>query len=71
LLERVFRELGRRLKKIAWGWNDTTATKLSKMIMLKQYARDKWAQYWKAKLGIHGYFSIQLVSLELKPCQHF
>jgi hypothetical protein len=35
LLERVFGEFGRRLKKIAWGWKDTTATKLSKMILLK------------------------------------
>lgn len=42
LLERVFRELGRRLKKIAWGWSDRVATKLSKMILLKQYSRAKW-----------------------------
>ena len=71
LLERVFRELGRRLKKIAWGWKDTTVTKLSKMIMLKQYTRNKWEEYWKAKLGIQGHFSIHLVSIDLKPCQHF
>jgi hypothetical protein len=71
LLERVFRELGRRLKKIAWGWKDTTATKLSKMILLKQYTRDKWEQYWKDKLGIHGNFAINIVSVRLTPCQHF
>jgi len=71
LLERVFRELGRRLKKIAWGWKDTTATKLSKMILLKQYARDKWEQYWREKLGIHGNFAIDIVSVKLTPCQHF
>ena len=71
LLERVFRELGRRLKKIAWGWKDATATKLSKMILLKQYARDKWEQYWKEKLGIHGNFDINIASVRLTPCQHF
>ena len=38
LLERVFRELGRRLKRIAFGWSDKTATNLSKMILLKQYS---------------------------------
>ena len=71
LLERLFRELGRRLKKIAWGWADKTVTKLSKMILLKQYSRQKWEEYWKKKLGIEGNFSIQIVSVKLTPCQHF
>jgi hypothetical protein len=71
LLERVFRELGRRLKKIAYGWSDKTATNLSKMILLKQYSREKWEQYWKEKLGIKGYFDIEIHSLELSPCVHF
>jgi hypothetical protein len=63
LLERVFREIGRRLKKIAWGWSDKAVTNLSKMILIKQYSREKWEQYWKAKLGIKGYFSIQITSV--------
>ena len=65
LLERVFRELGRRLKKIAWGWSDQTVTNLSKMILIRQYARDKWERYWKEKLGIKGYFTIQIQSVEI------
>ena len=70
LLERVFRELGRRLKKIAYGWSDKAATNLSKMILLKQYSREKWEQYWKEKLGIKGYFDIQIQAVELSPCKH-
>jgi hypothetical protein len=65
LLERVFREIGRRLKKIAWGWSDEAVTNISKMIMIKQYSRDKWEKYWKEKLGIKGYFNIQIESVEL------
>jgi hypothetical protein len=65
LLERVFRELGRRLKKIAWGWSDQAVTNLSKMILIRQYARDKWEEYWKEKLGIKGYFTIQIQSVEI------
>jgi hypothetical protein len=45
LLERVFREIGRRLKRIAYGWSDAAVTKLSKMIILKMYRKDKWEQY--------------------------
>jgi len=71
LLERVFRELGRRLKRIAYGWSDKTVTNLSKMILLKQYSRKKWEQYWKNKLGIKGHFNIQVQTLELSPCKHF
>ena len=71
LLERVFRELGRRLKKIAFGWSDKTVTNLSKMILLKQYSRKKWEEYWKQKLGIKGYFNVYIRSIELSPCINF
>lgn len=63
LLERVFRELGRRLKKIAWGWSDRGATNISKMILIKQYARKQWEEYWKNKLGINGYFQVHINSV--------
>lgn len=65
LLERVFREIGRRLKRIAWGWSDQAVTNLSKMIMIRQYSRDKWEEYWKEKLGIKGYFNIHIQSVEI------
>ena len=71
LLERTFREIGRRLKRIAWGWADKTVTNLSKMIMIRQYSRVKWEQYWKEKLGIKGYFNIEILAVEISPCKHF
>jgi hypothetical protein len=71
LLERVFREIGRRLKRIAWGWSDTAVTNISKMIMIRQYSRDKWEQYWKEKLGIKGHFDIEIQSINLSPCETF
>ena len=71
LLERVFREVGRRLKRIAWGWCDKAVTNLSKMILLKQYSRVKWQEYWKNKLGIEGHFDIHIASVHLSPCKDF
>jgi hypothetical protein len=65
LLERVFREIGRRLKRIAWGWSDKAVTKLSKMILLKQYSRARWEEYWKHKLGIKGHFHINIASVSI------
>ncbi|MBU2622236.1 MAG: transposase [Proteobacteria bacterium] len=71
LLERVFREIGRRLKRIAWGWSDAAVTNLSKMILIKQYAKDKWEQYWKEKLGIKGYFNINIQTVGINLCPTF
>ena len=71
LLERIFREIGRRVKRIAWGWSDATVTKLSKMIVLKKYSKEKWEQYWKQKLGIEGNFSIRISQVESCPCHNF
>jgi hypothetical protein len=71
LLERIFREIGRRIKRIAWGWSDSAVSKLSKMIILKKYSKEKWEQYWKHKLGIEGYFSIHIHNVEIFPCPHF
>lgn len=65
LLERVFREIGRRLKRIAWGWSDMAVTNLSKMIMIRQYSRNKWEQFWKEKLGIKGFFEIHVLSVSI------
>ena len=71
LLERIFREIGRRIKRIAWGWSDAAVSKLSKMIILKKYSKEKWKQYWKQKLGIDGNFNIQIANIEICPCPNF
>lgn len=71
LLERIFREIGRRIKRIAWGWADDTVSKLSKMIVLKKYSKEKWEKYWKQKLGIAGNFKIEISQMKTCPCQHF
>ncbi|RKX38672.1 MAG: hypothetical protein DRP64_15335 [Verrucomicrobia bacterium] len=64
-LERLFRELGRRLKRIAWGWSDKVATKLSKMIMIKQYQPEVWKKYWLKKMGIEGCLTIWVQSVSV------
>ena len=70
LLERIFREIGRRIKRIAWGWSDETVSKLSQMIILKKYSKENWKNYWKQKLGIKGHFSIHIQSADCGPCHN-
>lgn len=64
-LERLFRELARRLKRIAWGWSDRVVTKLSKMIMIKQYRPEIWKKYWLKKMGIQGNLDIWVHSVKV------
>jgi hypothetical protein len=70
-LERLFRELGRRLKRIAWGWSDRVATKLSKMIMIKKYRPELWKRYWLKKMGIAGHFEIWIQRVAVTPGLNF
>lgn len=65
LLERLFREIGRRLKRIAWGWSDKVATNLMKMIVIRQYSKTDWEAFWKEKLGIYSNFKICMESIKI------
>lgn len=54
LIERVMRELGRRLKKIAYGWSDRGAEKIAKIILKKFTNEKEWNEYWSKKMNIIG-----------------
>jgi len=41
------------------------------MILIKQYAKDKWEQFWKEKLGIKGYFNIHIQTVKINLCPNF
>ena len=70
-LERLFRELARRLKRIAWGWSDKVAANLSKMIMIKQYRPELWKKYWLKKMGIDGNMSIWVQGVKIDSGVNF
>lgn len=54
MVERVMRELARRIKRIAYGWSDKSVTNIARII-LKRFTNEKeWEDYWKTKLNIIG-----------------
>ena len=54
MVERVMRELGRRIKKIAYGWSDKGVTKVARII-LKRFADARaWEDYWQKQMTIIG-----------------
>lgn len=48
------RELGRRLKKIAYGWSDRGAVKIARIILKKFTNEKEWNDYWSKKMNIIG-----------------
>jgi len=54
MVERVMRELARRLKNIAYGWSDKGAQKVAGII-LKRFANAKeWEKEWKQRMNVIG-----------------
>ena len=60
-LERLMREIGRRLKRIAFGWSETGAAKMARIILRRICNHQQWADYWKNKLGLTGTVIIQFL----------
>ena len=61
LIERITRELARRLKKIAYNWSNKGCEKIARIVLKKFVNEDEWNNYWKDKMKIRGdvYFFIQ------------
>lgn len=59
-IERITRELARRLKKIAYNWSDKGCAKIARIVLKKFTNKDEWEKYWKDKMAVKGdvYFLI-------------
>lgn len=51
MIERVMRELGRRIKKIAYGWSDRGVAKIARIILKRFANKAEWEKYWQEKFG--------------------
>jgi len=49
-LERIMRELGRRLKKLGYGWSDEGLVRIAKILLKKIHEPEAWEEHW-VKLG--------------------
>jgi hypothetical protein len=53
-LERLMRELGRRLKRMAFGWSESGAAKMARILIKRICDPEQWNTYWKNELRISG-----------------
>lgn len=54
MIERMMREIGRRLKKIAFGWSEKGAAKMARIIIKRITSAGEWEKYWNEKLRLNG-----------------
>ena len=59
-LERLMRELGRRLKRIAFGWSEEGAAQMARLILRRITDPAEWKAYWKKRLGLEGRVQLSL-----------
>ena len=53
-IERMMREIGRRLKRIAFGWSEKGAAKMARIIIKRFSSASQWLAYWLKKLRVDG-----------------
>jgi hypothetical protein len=53
-LERIMRELGRRLKRLGYGWSDEGITRVAKILLKKVYEPEDWDLYWERRVDLRG-----------------
>lgn len=51
LVERMMREIGRRIKKIGHGWSPKGAEKMTRLVLLQITSKKQWEDHWAEKMG--------------------
>ena len=54
MIERMMREIGRQLKRIAFGWSEKGAAKMARIIIKRITSAGEWEAYWRKRLRISG-----------------
>lgn len=63
LLERVMREMGRRIKKIGAAWKEKGVLAVARVLLTRIYDPKRWRKYWEKLLDLHGRCVVQDISL--------
>lgn len=65
MIERMMREIGRRIKKIGFGWKPENAAKMTRIIIKRITSANEWEKYWEDKLNFSGEVDVQFLGCSL------
>ena len=69
MIERMMRELARRLKRMAFGWSEQGAAKMARIIIKRFTSAGQWEKYWREKLRIDDNVMLVLKTIKVKNPQ--
>jgi hypothetical protein len=64
ILESIMREIGRRLKRIAWNWSDRGAEQIARMVLMRHYEPEEWEAFWNEILDLQDRIQIRVLSVQ-------
>jgi hypothetical protein len=70
LIERMMREIARRLKRMAFGWSQEGAAKMARIIIKRFTSAGEWEKYWRKRLKINGNVILSLRDIKVVSSQH-
>lgn len=69
MIERMMRELARRLKRMAFGWSEEGAAKMARIIIKRFTSAGQWEKYWRDKLRIQDNVLLVLRAIKVENPQ--
>jgi hypothetical protein len=67
MIERMMREIGRRLKRIAFGWSEQGAAQMTRIIIKRITSPQEWEAFWNKRLNISGNVILAYRGIRLLP----
>ena len=69
MIERMMREIARRLKRMAFGWSEEGAAKMARLIIKRFTSASQWEKYWRDRLRIQDNVMLVLRSIKVENPQ--
>ena len=69
MIERMMRELARRLKRMAFGWSEEGAAKMARIIIKRFTSARQWEKYWRDRLRIQDNVMLVLKTIKVENPQ--
>lgn len=67
LVERMMREIKRRIKRIGYSWSEKGAEQMTRLILLQlSTTKQHWEQYWKNKIGYESKIKLNFLGVTVE-----
>ncbi len=67
LVERIMREIKRRIKKIGFAWSERGAEQMTRLVLLQlSSTKEHWDLYWKNKMGFDSKIKLQFLGVTVE-----